>query len=86
MERGYDWISRDPDLSFLKDRDASRETEHDGPGQDTPFQEFLNDQKRLDYPAAFPAERPWARRRARPGRSHEQPRQSKADLTTAGDG
>jgi len=85
MERGYDWISRDPDLSFLKDRDSSRESDP-ASTEGTPFRKFLEDQKRLDYPAAFPAERPGARRRARPGRSHEQPRQSKADLTTAGDG
>ena len=85
MERGYDWISRDPDLSFLKDRDSSRES---GPAatEGAPFQKFLDAQKRLDYPAAYPAERPGARRRVRPGRSSEQPRQSKADLTTAGDG
>jgi hypothetical protein len=72
MERAYDWISRDPDLSF--------------PGEDTPFQKFLNAQERLDYPAAYPAERPKPHRRVRHGRSNEQPRHSKADLTTAGDG
>ena len=85
MERAYDWISRDPDLSFLKDRDTSRESDPastDG----TPFQKFLKAQKRLDYPAAFPAERPGVRRRARHGRPNEQPRPSKADLTTASDG
>jgi hypothetical protein len=85
MERGYDWISRDPDLSFLKDRDSSRESDP-ATTEGTPFQKFLEAQKRLDYPAAFPAERPGARRRGRHGRSNEQPRQSKADLTTAGDG
>jgi hypothetical protein len=52
MERAYDWISRDPDLSFLE-------------GRDTPFQEFLDAQKRLDYPAAFPAERPSRRETGR---------------------
>ena len=85
MERAYDWISRDPDLSFLKDRDTSRESDPantDG----TPFQKFLKAQKRLDYPAAFPVERPGVRRRARHGRPNEQPRPSKADLTTASDG
>jgi hypothetical protein len=86
MERGYDWISRDPDLSFLTNRPASRETDPGGPKKDTPFQKFLCDQERLDYPAAFPTERPGARRRARPGQSNEQPRHSKADLTTVGDG
>lgn len=85
MERGYDWISRDPDLSFLKDRDSSRESDP-GSTEGTPFRKFLEDQKRLDYPAAFPAERPGARRRARHGRANTPPRQSKADLTTAGDG
>jgi hypothetical protein len=85
MERGYDWISRDPDLSFLKDRDTSRESDP-ASTEGTPFQTFLDAQKRLDYPAAFPAERPGARRRSRHGRANEQPRQSKADLTTAGDG
>jgi hypothetical protein len=85
MERGYDWISRDPDLSFLKDRDSSRESDP-AATEGTPFQKFLDVQKRLDYPAAYPAERPGARRPVRPGRSNEQPRQSKADLTTAGDG
>jgi len=54
MERAYDWISRDPDLSFLE-------------GRDTPFQEFLDAQKRLDYPAAFPAERPSRRETGRNG-------------------
>jgi hypothetical protein len=85
MERGYDWISRDPDLSFLKDRDSSRESDP-ASTEGTPFQRFLETQKRLDYPAAFPAERPGARRRVRHVRSSEQPRHSKADLTTAGDG
>jgi hypothetical protein len=85
MERGYDWISRDPDLSFLKDRESSPESDP-ASTEGTPFQKFLETQKRLDYPAAFPAERPGARRRVRPGRSGEQPRPSKADLTTAGDG
>jgi AcrR family transcriptional regulator len=85
LERAFDWISRDPDLSFLKDRDTSQEPDPantDG----TPFKKFLDTQERLDYPAAFPAERPVARRPARRGRSDEQPRPSKADLTTAGDG
>jgi hypothetical protein len=39
MERPSDWISRDPDLSCLCGRDG-----------DSPFQHFLNDQVRLDYP------------------------------------
>jgi hypothetical protein len=38
MERPSDWISRDPDLACLCGRERS------------PFQEFLNDQTRLDYP------------------------------------
>jgi len=86
MERGYDWISRDPDLSFLKNRHASPETDPDRPEKVTPFQKFLEAQKRLDYPAAFPAERPGARRLVGLGQSNEQPRHSKADLTTAGGG
>jgi hypothetical protein len=51
MERAYDWISRDPDLSCLRRRDSATEREQ------TPFTEFLDEQERLDYPAAFPAER-----------------------------
>ena len=85
MERAYDWISRDPDLSFLKGWETP-ESDPASTREDTPFQKFLDAQKRLDYPAAFPAERPGARRRARHGRSNEQPRQSKADVTTAADG
>ncbi len=39
MERPYDWISRDPDLSRLL-----------GLGDDRPFATFLAEQRRLDYP------------------------------------
>ncbi len=73
MERAYDWISRDPDLSFLKDRDTPREPDPAGAKGDTPFQKFLDAQKRLDYPAAFPAERPGARRTV-PRRGSANPR------------
>jgi hypothetical protein len=46
MERPSDWISRDPDLACLCGRERS------------PFQEFLNDQTRLDYPGEwFPGPR-----------------------------
>lgn len=58
MERAYDWISRDPDLSCLKEWNPSRESIYANPGEPTPFKEFLDEQERLDYPAAFPAERP----------------------------
>jgi hypothetical protein len=47
MERPSDWIERDPDLSFLAEPAPAR------PGEPTPFKEFLDAQKRLDYPAAF---------------------------------
>jgi hypothetical protein len=86
MERAFDWISRDPDLSFLTNRDASLKPDQRSQKEVTPFKKFLDARERLDYPAAFPAERPVARRPARRGRSDEQPRPSKADLTTAGDG
>ena len=46
MERPSDWIERDPDLAFLADQNAPS-------GEPTPFKEFLDAQKRLDYPAAF---------------------------------
>jgi hypothetical protein len=44
MERPSEWISRDPDLSCLSGRD-----------EDSPFQKFLNDQTRLDYPREWGA-------------------------------
>jgi hypothetical protein len=86
LERAFDWISRDPDLSFLKDGDTSQGADPDRQNEVTRFKKFLDTQERLDYPAAFPAERPVAPRPARLGRSDEQPRPSKSDLTTAGDG
>ena len=46
MERPSDWIERDPDLAFLADQNAPS-------GERTPFKEFLDAQKRLDYPAAY---------------------------------
>jgi len=56
MERAYDWISRDPDLSCLKGPESASAKRD----EQTPFKEFLDAQERLDYPAAFPAERPGA--------------------------
>jgi hypothetical protein len=50
MERAYDWISRDPDLSCLK----TGKSVSPKPGEQTPFKEFLDEQERLDYPATFP--------------------------------
>ena len=46
MERPYDWISRDPDLSCL----SASSTRISMPNTRSPFKKFLDEQKWLDYP------------------------------------
>jgi hypothetical protein len=49
MERPWDWISTDPDLRCLYKPQARHKSED--------FREFLNNQKRKDYPRAFRTDR-----------------------------
>lgn len=53
MERPSDWLSRDPDLFCLRGRDEG-----------SPFDRFLTDQMRLDYPEG------WFSQRDADGRDH----------------